>query len=101
MKKIVFGLIVLISSMSAFSYTECPINIQSIYAGDNGSIYITYENGGFFNIEPSDPNLKSALTLATAALMGGNQLVVRFSSNDVNCAAGKIGDFQGLFLLKK
>lgn len=101
MKKLLLAGLFSLVSTSTLAYTECPIDIKSIYAGDAGAIYISYVNGGYFNIAADDPNLKSALALATTALVSGNPVYVRFKANNVDCSKGVLGDFQGLFLLKK
>lgn len=101
MKKIFLSVLFVFFSVPALAFTECTVDIKKIYAGDNGAIYVIYQNDAGFNIAPDDPNLKNALTLATSALMNGNQLVVRYKSDNVSCATGKLGDFGGLWLLKK
>lgn len=88
-------------SSNAFSYTECVVTPNKIFAGDDGAIWVTYQEGGYFNIYKDDPNQKNALTLVTAALMGGNKLAVRFKSDNVPCNQGKSADFGGVWLLAK
>ena len=102
MKKILLGLLGAFAlSSQAFAYTECTVNITRIFSGDDGAIWVIYQEGGYFNIYKDDPNQKNSFTLATAALMAGNQIIVRFKSDNVPCAVGKSGDFAGLWLLKK
>lgn len=84
---------------TAQAYVECPLTLASIYAGDNGSIWATSLENTTFMIGPDNPNLKNALTLMTAALMGGNKVSVRFSSA-AECSGIKY-DFAGVWLLKK
>lgn len=100
MKKIVafLGLTLCIAS-NAQAYIECPLTLASIYAGDNGSIWATTVENTTFVIAPDNPNLKNALTLMTAALMGGNKVNVRFSSA-TECSGTKV-DFVGIWLLRK
>lgn len=93
--------ITLLLSTNTFAYKECIVTPKQIYAGDDGSIWVTYKEGGHFNIFKDDPNQKNALTLITAALMGGNKLSVRFASDDVICEQGKSRDFRGVWLLGK
>jgi|GEM_PF-4608592 len=85
---------------NAQAYVECPLTLASIYAGDNGAIWATSAENTTFMIRPEDPNLKNALTLMTAALMGGNKVSVRFSSA-TECGGGVKYDFAGIWLLKK
>lgn len=102
MKKIILGLILACGfSSTANAYTECIITINKIFSGDDGAIWATYDEGGVFNIYKDDPNLKNSLTLMTAALMGGNKMVVRFKTDNVQCNQGKTADFGGIWLLKK
>lgn len=100
MKKIVasLGLIFGIAA-NAQAYIECPLTLGSIYAGDNGAIWVTTLENTTFMIRADDPNLKNALTLMTAALMGGNKVSVRFSST-TDCTGIK-SDFAGIWLLRK
>lgn len=84
---------------NAQAYVECPLTLTSIYAGDNGSVWATSLENTTFMIRPDDPNLKNALTLMTAALMGGNKVSVRFSSA-TDCNGTKY-DFAGVWLLRK
>lgn len=100
MKKIAasLGLIFGITA-NAQAYIECPVTLASIYAGDNGAIWATTVENTTFVIAPDNPNLKNALTLMTAALMGGNKVSVRFSSA-TDCNGTKY-DFAGIWLLKK
>lgn len=102
MKKIILGLMLLCCLSSiANAETECVITISKIFAGDDGAIWVNYDEGGFFNIYKDDPNLKNSLTLITAALMGGNKMIVRFKSDNVSCNQGKTSDFGGIWLLRK
>lgn len=93
--------IALLLSTNTFAYKECIVTPTKIFAGDDGAIWVTYKEGGYFNIYKDDPNQKNALTLVTAALMGGNKLSVRFKSDDVICEVGKSRDFAGVWLLAK
>lgn len=101
MKKTFLAAVFLLMSASTLAFTECPAEIKKIYAGDDGIISIGYMNGGYFNIAADDPNLKNALALATTALANGNQVIVRFKTDNVDCTKGVLSGFQGLFLLKK
>lgn len=100
MKKVIFllGMIFGVAG-NAQAYIECPLTLASIYAGDNGSIWATTVENTVFVIAPDNPNLKNALTLMTAALMGGNKVNVRFSSA-TECSGTKV-DFVGVWLLRK
>lgn len=86
-------------SGNAQAYIECPLTLGSIYAGDNGTIWATSVENTTFMMRADDPNLKNALTLMTAALMGGNKVSVRFSSA-TDCVGTKY-DFAGIWLLRK
>lgn len=100
MKKVIFLLGMMFGiTENAQAYIECPITLTSIYAGDNGMIWATSLENTTFMIRPDDPNLKNALTLMTAALMGGNKVSVRFSSA-TECSGTKY-DFAGVWLLRK
>ncbi len=84
----------------ANAYFECHLTLNSIYAGDNGSIWATSLEDVTFVISSENPNQKNAFTLMTAALMGGNKVSVRFSGNNQQCNGMKY-DFAGIWLLKK
>lgn len=97
MKKYYVALLMLASSSSAFSYTDCTVNLSNVYVGDSGTVYIIYAGGGGMSISSSNSDQKNALALALAALMGGKPVTVRSNSNGASCTA-VLTDFRGIYI---
>lgn len=86
-------------STPASASTQCQGNVQNIWAGDGGNVWITLTNGGSVDILPNDPNREAALSLATTAMITGHQIVVRYAADNVACTAQGRTDFVGLYLI--
>ena len=84
----------------SFAVTECAQSLGKIWAGDEGHIWLAFESGGSGYLVPSDPDLKNTLALATAALMGGKTIIVRYATDGVSCNAGARSDIVGIWLVK-
>lgn len=81
----------------AAAVTECSVAVQSIFSGDDGSIWLFYTNGGSAAISNGDPDKAATLALATTALVGGRSVTVRYAAEDVPCAAIGRYDLTGFF----
>jgi hypothetical protein len=86
-------------AMPAHASTQCQGNVQNIWAGDGGNVWITLTNGGSVDIAPNDPNREAALSLATTAMISGHQIVIRYSTDNVVCTSQGRTDFVGLYLI--
>jgi hypothetical protein len=95
-----FGLVVLLCLVTsrAWAYTECTVALTKVYAGDDGYVWLNYSNSGSAYVPPGDPDVKGTLALATAALMSGRSITVRYAANGVSCNAVNRGDVSGIFL---
>lgn len=93
------SLLALFSGQEALAYTQCQSNVQKIWAGDGGYIWIHLTNGGSTMIAPNDPNREAVISLATSALLASRQIIVRYAADGVDCASTARSDFVGMYLL--
>jgi hypothetical protein len=84
----------------AYAYTECVHTIGKIYAGDNNAVWFDYEDGpGATYVYTSNPMQSAALSLAITAMTTGHQVVIRYSTDGVDCTNDvSRPDFQGIWL---
>jgi len=99
-KKMILATVFLLGSAGAIAYTECTLNLTRIYAGDNGYVWLYYDNAGSAYVMPNDPDIKNILALATTALIGSKSIIVRYDANAVACSTLGRGDVAGIYLLK-
>jgi len=98
--KVILGSVFLLGTVQASAFTECTVNLSSIYAGDNGYIWLTYDNGGSGYVLVNDLDLKNILALGTTALIAGKAVVVRYDANAVACNSSSRSDVAGIWLIK-
>lgn len=90
----IFGL-----SARAEAATECQANMEKIFSGDGGTVYLYLNNGGGGAVvSASNANKDAVAALALTALATGRQVRVRYTANDVNCSTIRT-DFEGMWLL--
>lgn len=82
----------------AHAYTECSGNVQMIWAGDGGTIWIHLQNGGAAIVSNTDPNREAVIALGTTALVTSRQVTIRYAANGVNCSQSGRTDFTGMYL---
>jgi hypothetical protein len=82
----------------SLAYTECDVNLQKIFSGDDGYIWFHFTNGGSAMIVPTDPDKQAMTALATSALMGGHPMTIRYSADSVVCNSLGRSDVIGLYL---
>lgn len=82
----------------ALAVTECPVNVQSVFTGDDGSVWIFYTNGGSGIIYKTDPDFETTVSFAMSALLASRQIVVRYAADGVACTASARSDLVGLYL---
>jgi hypothetical protein len=91
---------------NTFAYSECTSKIAKIWNGDDGNNWLFFENGLNAMLIASDADTKGITTAATAALLAGKSVTIRFGADGVPCntsgnfygANGARGDVWGLFL---
>jgi hypothetical protein len=71
----------------AQGYTECHVTPESAFAGDEGTFYITYSNGGSSLIGATDPDFKQTVALITASIFADKEIDVRYAADGVSCTA--------------
>jgi hypothetical protein len=97
--KLLIPLMFVFLSTSAFSITECPVNISKLYVGDGGGIlWLSFVKGGAAHVSQNDINFKSILSVSLAAKMADKDIVVRFVESNVTCNSGTRGDVRGIWL---
>ena len=92
-------LAILCSGQEVLAYTQCQSNIQKIWAGDGGYIWLHLTNGGSTMIAPNDPNREAVISLATSAFLTSHQIIVRYAADGVDCTSTNRADFVGMYLL--
>lgn len=86
-------------SVSATAYTQCQSNVEKIWVGDGGYIWIHLTTGGSTYLAPNDPNREAVIALAMTALTGSRQVIIRYAADGVSCASTERSDFVGMYLL--
>ncbi len=93
-----FTLLALAFPQTSFASTECSGTLSNIYAGDNGRIYLFMSGGPNGYFENGNPNAKNALSLATAAMLAGKRVRLRFTASGVACVWQGRSDLEGIWL---
>ena len=96
---LISSLFALFSCQEALAYTQCQSNVQKIWAGDGGYIWLHLTNGGSAVIANNDPNREAVIALATSALLASHQMIVRYAADGVDCTSAGRTDFVGMYLL--
>jgi hypothetical protein len=95
------AMIAMVCGAPAHAFTECQVTPTSLFAGDGGTFYIFFSNGGSAvttSTSNGGANFKQFVAFATTALMMGSTLKVRYSADGVACTAAA-QDLAGLWLL--
>jgi hypothetical protein len=71
----------------AHAYTECTVSPTSVYAGDDGTVWLTFSNGGQAYILSSDPDFKLTFALATTAVAASMQVTARYAGDGISCTS--------------
>lgn len=82
----------------AFAYTECTLNIQRMFSGDNGYVWLHFTNGGSAYFVPTDPDIATTTAFGMTALAGGRTVTIRYSADGVACTSTGRSDAIGLYL---
>jgi hypothetical protein len=82
----------------ALAVTECVVNVQSVFTGDDGGVWIFYTNGGSGIIYKADPDFETTVSFAMSALLASRQIAVRYAADGVACTASARSDLTGLYL---
>lgn len=72
---------------AASGYTECNVTPTSVFAGDEGTFYISYSNGGSSLVGTADPDFKQTVAMVMGAILGDKQIDVRYAADGVSCTA--------------
>jgi len=89
--KIIAAALLMLGTNIAAAYTECTVTPTAVLAGDEGSFYISYSNGGSGAIASADPDFKQTVMLVTAAILSEKDIDVRYAGNGVSCtSAGQL-----------
>ena len=70
----------LLASPALAATHECGSKINKIFAGDEGHIWLYFQSGISARINPTDPDQKNILTLATSALLADKPVIVRYDT---------------------
>jgi hypothetical protein len=89
---------ILLYPQHALAVTQCEIKIQSLFTGDDGSVWIFYTNNGSAAITQSDPDFATTVSFAMSALLASRPVVVRYAADGIACDASARHDLIGLYL---
>src|SRR5689334_2381992 len=87
--RLAFAASMLMGAGGASAYTECTVVPSAVFAGDEGTFYIVYADGGSGVIASSDPDFKQTVALVTAAMLADKQLDVRYAADGASCTSGQ------------
>jgi 3'-phosphoadenosine 5'-phosphosulfate (PAPS) 3'-phosphatase len=102
MKRIIFASIGLIWMGCSHAVTECSTSILRIYTGDEGVVWMVFNDSLTAYVTAADPDAKNILASGLAALMGDKIVTIRFMADNVPCnhTAGVRSDVTGMWLHK-
>ena len=80
--------------------TECLVDIERVWSGDNGNFWLHYSTGGSAYLSAGDPDLSVTASLATTALATGKRMIVRYSADNVACTEFGRSDVAGVYLIR-
>ena len=86
-------------STSAYSFTECTVEIEKIGVQDKDYVIIYFENGGMIMLGPTSPNPQNSLMLATTALLENRSIIVRYEDDNVECDS-EYKKVTGIYIVK-
>ena len=99
MQKLLLALVLAVTSQASFSYTQCEVEVDRMWLGDEGWMWLHYTNGGSAKIhQNTDTDFKNILSATMTALTTGNSMIVRYDADNVNCAEAGRGDVRGVYL---
>lgn len=99
---IALPVLLLVFQSNSYATTECTAKLNSVWTGDDGLVWMQFENGLAAYVGATDPGTKNILAMATAALLAEKNLTIRFSADSVPCgsSAGIRSDVVGVWLQK-
>lgn len=96
-KSILIALLML-QSFSAGAVTECPVMPNSLYAGDDGALWVTFSNGGSAYMYATDPDFKQTFALIQSPILADKYLTVRYAADGLSCTSTQL--IAGMWLLR-
>lgn len=97
MKKLVCLCFMLVFSGVANAYKECNEKVKSIYVGDNGIFWVTFDDGGATHLTDSDPDFDNMLSILLVASTSDRTVTMRYNSADATCSETR-ADLRGIWL---
>lgn len=95
---------------NAHAYTDCTKQLEKLWIGDEGRLWLHYVDGGSAKLtgpncdgDPTclgDPDFNATLSGALTALAAGLTIVVRYHENQADCGVGGRTDLRGIYILK-
>lgn len=86
----------------SFAVTECTAKVAKIWTGDNGVVWLFFDNGVNAYTPPADPDTKNILAVATGAgaLLAGKTVTIRFQADSLLCdsSTNSRDDIVGVYL---
>jgi hypothetical protein len=88
-----------LTSQPAQAYTQCEANIEKIWAGDGGYIWVHLIGGGAAVLQPGNPDKDAVISMALTALTSSRKVIVRYAADNANCAEYGRYDFLGMYII--
>jgi hypothetical protein len=97
MRKLIVLLSLTLFSFSSHAFKECLEEINSVYVGDGGYLWVSFIDGGLANMSSTDVDFKNTLTLLLSAKMAGRQVTMRYTSDSATCSDTR-SDIRGVWI---
>jgi len=98
--RVIIAAILTIFSFSSYAVTECVVEINDLYAGDESNIiWVTFKGGGSAHIDPANPSYKNMVSFLLAAKMADKKIKIRFQESNLTCNQRHRNDVRGLWIL--
>ena len=97
MNKLILTLSLILFSNFSFAHKECLEEINTLYVGDDGYLWLGFKDGGMANIKDTDSDFKNILSVALAAHLGSRKVTMRYSSDSATCSEIR-SDIQGVWI---
>jgi len=95
--KIVITVLFSILCTKAIAHTECLEKINSLYVGDDGYLWMTFQDGGVANMKSTDIDFQNTLSLLLAAKLSDSNISIRYASDSATCSESR-SDIKGVWL---
>lgn len=88
------------ASQLSLAYTECPpALVNRVWVDNGGSAEVGLNSGVVVLVYAGIPGSRQLVSQATAAMLAGKYVIIRFNADGVSCTGGNRDDWWGMHTL--